>query len=228
MLAALVSHWEKIFGITEFDRDGRVASIKIRGEHLDEFSYVDKFYIVVNKLLTVLYVHNLGCLLQEGKSLYGHKRDLIVKDFSSVTLSNSLGSLCMAFLLYDLFYGLFHRVLHQRWCYRYIHKHHHRQRVPTRGNKDAINVHPIEFIVGEWMHILCILIIPETHVVTLVLFIGMSGILASLNHTRLPVRLPFGIFDVRFHDQHHVFPTCNYGQYHMGWDYLFNTFRAPS
>ena len=54
----------------------------------------------------------------------------------------------------DLPYTVLHRMLHHRSIYRHIHKHHHRQIVPTRGNYDAINMHPCGFVVGEYMHLL--------------------------------------------------------------------------
>ena len=35
-----------------------------------------------------------------------------------------------------------------------------------------------------------------------------------------------GAFDVKYHDQHHVVPTVNYGQYIMLWDYVFGTYQS--
>jgi sterol desaturase/sphingolipid hydroxylase (fatty acid hydroxylase superfamily) len=31
---------------------------------------------------------------------------------------------------------------------------------------------------------------------------------------------------VKAHDEHHVIPTVNYGQYIMLWDHLFGTYKA--
>ena len=66
-----------------------------------------------------------------------------------ITVRNTLLPLPLFFIVYDAFYAPFHRALHHRSIYAYVHKHHHRQVVPTRGNTDAINVHPFEFLVGE-------------------------------------------------------------------------------
>ncbi len=118
--------------------------------------------------------------------------------------------------------------------YRLVHKHHHRQHAPSRGNTDAINVHPFEFVVGEYNHLLAVwltgLLLHRVHVAAVLAFIVAGGVGASLNHTRLDVRLPGGgwLFDVRAHDVHHRMPKSNYGQYTMAWDRLLGTFRPYS
>ena len=58
---------------------------------------------------------------------------------------------------------------------------------------------------------------------TVLVFIVVGGILASLNHTRYDIRVPPGVYDVRVHDVHHRMPKSNYGQYLMLWDRV----RAP-
>jgi len=151
----------------------------------------------------------------------------------------SFANVCVAlpafFIVYDFFYAPFHRALHLPRFYAYVHKHHHRQVVPTRGNQDAINVHPFEFILGEYNHILAVFLVSRyvvpVHALTCVLFLVCGGCLATLNHTRLDVsflRLPgtdVPIFGVRAHDTHHAIPNANYGQYIMLWDYVMGTFR---
>jgi sterol desaturase/sphingolipid hydroxylase (fatty acid hydroxylase superfamily) len=88
---------------------------------------------------------------------------------------------------------------------------------------DAVNVHPFEFLSGEFLHLLCIMIIP-CHVVTVLVFIIIGGIAASLNHTRFDVRIPY-LYEVRSHDIHHRLPQTNYGQYTMFWDQIMGSFR---
>ncbi len=116
--------------------------------------------------------------------------------------------------------------------YRLVHKHHHRQHAPSRGNTDAINVHPFEFVVGEYIHLLSVwlvsLLIKEVHMAAVLVFIVTGGMAASLNHTRLDVRIPWGVYEVRSHDVHHRLPKSNYGQYTMFWDRMFGTFRPYS
>ena len=154
---------------------------------------------------------------------------------SQVTVWNTLFALPCFFIVYDLFYAPFHRALHHRSVYAYVHKHHHRQVVPTRGNTDAINVHPFEFIMGEYNHVWSIFLVSrymlQIHAIACVLFLLLGGTLATLNHTRLDcafLRIPFTnvpIFGVRAHDTHHAIPNSNYGQYIMLWDWVMGTFR---
>lgn len=67
---------------------------------------------------------------------------------SEASAANTLVALPLLYVVYDFFYTLFHRALHHRSLYRHIHKHHHRQKAPSRGNTDAVNVHPFEFLSG--------------------------------------------------------------------------------
>merc|ERR1712046_262759 len=99
------------------------------------------------------------------------------------SVRNTVGSLVALFVVYDFFYSWLHRILHVKAIYKYVHKHHHRQIAPTRGNIDAINVHPLEFVMGEYLHLLAVWLVP-CHAITVLLFIVMGGFLASLNHTR--------------------------------------------
>lgn len=105
------------------------------------------------------------------------------------------------------------------------------QKAPSRGNVDAVNVHPFEFVCGEYNHMLAVLLVSRflvpVHVATLLAFIVIGGFLASLNHTRFDVRFPVlsCIYQVRYHDIHHWFPDSNYGQYIMLWDHVFASFK---
>jgi len=62
------------------------------------------------------------------------------------------------------------------------------------------------------------------HVYTVVFFVAVGGILASLNHTRYDVNIPY-LYSVKVHDVHHRIPESNYGQYTMFWDKLFGSYR---
>merc|ERR1719198_1059184 len=147
------------------------------------------------------------------------------RDKLYITL-NKFVALPALYVVYDLPYTVFHRVLHHRSVYRFVHKHHHRQIVPTRGNYDAINVHPFEFVVGEYLHIFAVSVVP-CHVATVAVFVILSGVLASLNHTRFVVRVP-GVYDSKNHDVHHRLYNFNYGQYIMLWDRAFGWFLEYS
>lgn len=206
----------------------RAPSLRARGKPLDSFSTADWLCISLNKGLTwVMVYHTLSYLLVAER---------VVWDLTHISLTNTLGALLALFVVYDFFYSLLHRALHVRGIYGYIHKHHHRQVVPTRGSLDAINVHPVEYLLGEYNHLLSIFLVSNlvcpVHVLTCLAFLVLGGTAAALNHTRLGVRLrlPFAakwpIFDVRAHDTHHCIPNSNYGQYTMLWDWVMGTYKA--
>ena len=193
---------------------GRIA---VKGKHLDKLSNLDNTFIFINKLFTILFVYHMLWLTPKFSS--------ITWDMKDINLSNTLGSLLGFYIFYDFFYMNFHRFLHIRALYPLVHKHHHRQKAPSRGNLDAINVHPFEFVTGEYLHMLTIYFVP-CHIVTAVFFILAGGVLASLNHTRYDVDIPYGIYSVKWHDIHHRLPESNYGQYTMLWDYVFGSYRS--
>jgi sterol desaturase/sphingolipid hydroxylase (fatty acid hydroxylase superfamily) len=191
------------------------SKIAVRGKHLDEFETIDKAFIFINKLITIVFIYNIIQVT--------YSTSTIKWNYDEVTFSNTVMALIGFYLFYDFFYMWFHRILHIRGLYGYIHKHHHRQKAPSRGNLDAINVHPFEFFVGEYLHLLTIYIIP-CHIYTVAFFIVMGGLLASLNHTRYDIVIP-GVYSVKVHDVHHRLPETNYGQYTLYWDYFFGSYR---
>jgi sterol desaturase/sphingolipid hydroxylase (fatty acid hydroxylase superfamily) len=195
---------------------GSPPLIPVKGKHLDKLEPIDKKYIFINKLLTVCFVYHVIQVILGAES--------IAWDPEDVTIYNTLGSFVAFFTFYDYFYMWFHYFLHVRWLYPLIHKHHHRQKAPSRGNLDAINVHPFEYVVGEYLHLLTIYLIPS-HVYTIAAFIITGGVLASLNHTRLDLNIPFGVYSVKAHDVHHRIPESNYAQYTMYWDKLHGFYR---
>lgn len=189
--------------------------IPVKGKHLDELEKLDKTFVLINKFATALFVYHFIRYTINAPNIKWRSEE--------VTLGNTLGAYIAFYFFYDFFYMWFHRTLHIRSLYPLIHKHHHRQKAPSRGNIDAINVHPFEFVVGEYLHLATVLVIP-CHIYTAVFFILIGGLLASLNHTRFDVTIP-KIYDVKVHDVHHRIPESNYGQYTMFWDRVFGSFR---
>jgi len=183
--------------------------------HLDALEATDRAFIGCNKALTVVFVYHLVSLVLTADHIAWSPRDL--------TVANTFGALAAFFGVYDLFYASFHCLLHLPSLYRFVHKHHHRQISPTRGNYDAINVHPFEFLVGEYLHLFVVWLVP-CHVATVAAFIIVGGVLASLNHTRLDLDIPF-FYSVKNHDIHHRWPRNNMGQYCMLWDQVFGWYR---
>ena len=146
---------------------------------------------------------------------------------------NTLLPLPCLYIVYDFFYTILHWALHIKGIYGYIHKHHHVQKAPSRANVDAVNVHPIEFFLGEYNHLLalylcCNVLGLQVHLLGGILLLAVGGVLAGLNHTRYDVVISlFGLtlYDSKVHDVHHRIPQSNYGQYIMLWDHIFGSFR---
>jgi sterol desaturase/sphingolipid hydroxylase (fatty acid hydroxylase superfamily) len=91
-------------------------------------------------------------------------------------------------------------------------------------------VHPFEFITGEYLHLLTIYVVAkyvmDIHMLAVIIFISIGGILASLNHTRYDIDLCWGyLYSVKAHDVHHRLPESNYSQYILFWDWVWGTFR---
>jgi sterol desaturase/sphingolipid hydroxylase (fatty acid hydroxylase superfamily) len=202
--------------------------IPIGGKHLDTLSTTDKLFIGISKAQTGPFLY---FLLQ-----YCFNEPDIVWNINQMTFKNVVLPLPALFIVYDFFYTILHWALHIRAVYPYIHKHHHRQKAPSRATDDAVNVHPIEFTLGEYNHLLalylcCTYVMTTIHIVGVLLFLAVGGILAGWNHTRYDITwnvLGVSIFDSKAHDVHHRIPQSNYGQYTMFWDVVFGTYRPYS
>eukprot|EP00557_Chaetoceros_sp_GSL56_P001595 CAMPEP_0176501420 /NCGR_PEP_ID=MMETSP0200_2-20121128/14151_1 /TAXON_ID=947934 /ORGANISM="Chaetoceros sp., Strain GSL56" /LENGTH=322 /DNA_ID=CAMNT_0017900305 /DNA_START=40 /DNA_END=1005 /DNA_ORIENTATION=- len=203
----------------------KLKTIPVRGKHLDDLEAIDMLYITLNKIATVPFVY---CLVK-----YMYNEPNAVWALDSLTLQNTLLTIPPFFIIYDFFYTILHWALHIQAVYGYIHKHHHRQKAPSRANMDAVNVHPIEFFLGEYNHLLAIYIYchvlgMKMHVVALNTIFSLSPILTGLNHTRWDSKvsiLGWTLYDSKWHDVHHRIPQSNYGQYTNFWDLVFRTFR---
>mmetsp|Transcript_47142 Transcript_47142/g.57052 ORF Transcript_47142/g.57052 Transcript_47142/m.57052 type:complete len:367 (-) Transcript_47142:796-1896(-) len=199
--------------------------IPVRGKHLDELSNTDLLFIGLNKVATPPFVYFLF--------RYMYFEPNSVWDIKKASVMNVIVPLPVIFVMYDFFYTLLHCALHVKGVYAYIHKHHHHQKAPSRANVDAVNVHPIEFFLGEYNHLFAVFLYcralnQQLHILSVLLFLVIGGALASINHTRFDITWSvFGIplYDSKNHDVHHRIPQSNYGQYIMFWDYVFGSYR---
>jgi sterol desaturase/sphingolipid hydroxylase (fatty acid hydroxylase superfamily) len=205
-------------------------SIPVRGKHLDDFSLKDYIFIGISKASTAPFAYYF--------LKFAYEQPNILWNPQKITIWNSLIPLPVLFIIFDLFYSILHWLLHLQVLYPYIHKHHHQQKAPSRANVDAVNVHPIEFLLGEFNHLWSLyicstFIFQEMHICGALSFIALGGILAGLSHTRydFSISIPtwngknIVIFDSKDHDVHHRIPQSNYGQYSMIWDRIFGTHR---
>ena len=201
---------------------GLFRRIPVTGTHLETLETTDRLMIRFNILQTVPFTYLLAKYVWESPR--------VAWGGSAVTLLNGPVAFFGLFVVYDFFYAFFHRALHHRSIYKYIHKHHHRQHAPTRGHTDAINTHPFEYVVGEYIHLLALYLYPMAmplHSAAGIAFVVLGGLMASLNHTRMDIRLP-GFYAVEAHDVHHHRVTYNYGQYIMLWDWVMGTYTKQS
>jgi sterol desaturase/sphingolipid hydroxylase (fatty acid hydroxylase superfamily) len=183
--------------------------------HHDKLSTSDCVFIAVNKVSVVCFTYHLFRVLTMTPSVKWTAEE--------ATLSNSVLVLVPMYIVFDFFYSAWHAFLHWRVVYPYVHKHHHKQVSPTRGHHDAFNVHPLEFVVGEYIHLPAFYLVP-CHIFAVLLFVGLGTILATVNHMRFTVRIP-GVFDSRDHAVHHAQFNYNFGQYTMFWDKLWGWYK---
>lgn len=64
----------------------------------------------------------------------------------------------------------------------------------------------------------------NNNIILVLLFLLVGATLASLNHTRFDIKVS-KIFQVKYHDIHHWYPSANFGQYTMLWDHVFGWFK---
>ncbi|GMH63696.1 hypothetical protein TrRE_jg1008 [Triparma retinervis] len=205
---------------------GKTKVVPVRGKHLDQLDMQDIIFIGCSKMAIPPFIFLLLRWCH-------HNPTLIPSSLSSVTFLNTLLPLPLLFIIYDLPYSLAHRFLHLHWVYPYIHKHHHKQKAPSRGNLDAVNVHPVEFHIGEYLHWFAVWFLTQlglkVHLLSIVAFLFLAGVMASLNHTRFDVKwsaLGVTWYDPKDHDVHHRLPRTNYGQYIQLWDKVLGTWRG--
>ena len=202
--------------------------IPVRGKHLDDLSSTDRLFIGISKAQTgpFLYIMLRYCF-QENNVLWTFSDN-------AASMQTILLPLPVLYVVFDFFYTILHWFLHIKAIYPLIHKHHHKQKAPSRATDDAVNVHPVEFTLGEYNHLwtvfLCCRVFQmRIHILSILLFLGIGGILAGWNHTRFDVTFTlFGtltIYDSKAHDVHHRIPQSNYGQYTMIWDHIFGSYR---
>eukprot|EP01062_Namystynia_karyoxenos_P044645 TRINITY_DN32932_c0_g1_i1.p1 TRINITY_DN32932_c0_g1~~TRINITY_DN32932_c0_g1_i1.p1 ORF type:complete len:317 (+),score=112.17 TRINITY_DN32932_c0_g1_i1:116-952(+) len=190
----------------------------------EDLGFWDYSFVTINKAITCMYVYHAVGFLRSA--------DWITTDLAELSPVNSLVATLIALGTYDLIYVPFHRFLHLPGVYAFIHKHHHKQINPFRATFDGINVHPLEFISGEYLHLLSLWLVGRhalpllgyrIHAAGVALFLLCTAFGASINHTRWIVRIP-GVYDVRTHDTHHKYPRSNYCQYVPWFDYLYGSY----
>ena len=121
-----------------------------------------------------------------------------------------------------------HRLLHVPVIYRHIHALHHRN--VNIGPWSGLSMHPVEHFL--YLTTLLIHFVVPSHPIHLIFHVIYQGPGAAMTHTgyedmliRDKRRLALGTF---YHQLHHRYYECNYGNQEMPWDRWFGTFHDGS
>lgn len=153
------------------------------------------------------------------------KNNWISIDSHPAAVSVFLETISFIFLM-DLLMYFFHYAAHLPFVYKMLHGKHH-EHVSTNFLSLFV-LHPFETI-GFGLMILALLMSYDFSIISIALYLSINliwGTIGHLNREFFPAsfdRLFVGT--TRFHNQHHLDETKNFGFYTSIWDRLFGTYR---
>jgi len=119
-----------------------------------------------------------------------------------------------------------HRLLHVPFLYTRVHSLHHRN--INIGPWSGFSMHPVEHLL--YLTTLLIHVVVASHPIHLIFHVVYQGPGAAMTHAgyedlliRDKRRLALGTF---YHQLHHRYFECNYGNQEMPWDRWFGTFHS--
>lgn len=117
-----------------------------------------------------------------------------------------------------------HRGLHHPLIYPTLHKTHHLWKVPTPWASHAF--HPVDGFAQSSPYHLYAYLFPINKVTYLAMFVFVNCWTISI-HDGFFLSFEGVINSSAHHAEHHLFFTCNYGQYFTLWDRIFGTHKYP-
>lgn len=135
----------------------------------------------------------------------------------------SVISIAAVFLVTDFCAYWSHRIFHTPRLFKRIHKWHHRYGAPTPFTVTAM--HPVEFMTYQTIFLLPALFVPMYgfFYYGLLVYVFYYNVCdhSGIHHRALVPWQP----PSRFHDDHHRYFHCNFGQSSLLWDRLYGTMR---
>lgn len=174
--------------------------------------YLSLITVICNALVMMLGVF----LWKTGWIEVGHGQSVVLVTLESIAL----------LFLMDLLMYFFHYAAHLPFIYKILHGKHH-EHVSTNFLSLFV-LHPLETI-GFGLMMLILLVGHDFSVVSVSVYLLINliwGTIGHLNREFFPARFDrFFIGTTRFHNQHHLDETKNFGFYTSIWDRLFGTYK---
>ncbi|MCA9523787.1 MAG: sterol desaturase family protein [Myxococcales bacterium] len=143
-----------------------------------------------------------------------------VSDYGWIyTIATTLGY----FVVVDGLNYYVHRLFHTKFLFRHFHRHHHK--FTTTNPYTATALHPVELLAQQTASFLPAFIVP-LHAVSIGIVLSYILIFNVIDHSgvRLSSSLPWQ-GPSTYHDDHHVYFHCNFGQHLMIFDKIHGTLR---
>ncbi len=137
--------------------------------------------------------------------------------------AQALGGTVVLFVLVDALAYYAHRALHARVLFRHVHRWHHRYVATSPFVVTAM--HPAEFLFFQATAFIPLFVMPFHYLSAIAVFVYIL-VFNIVDHSgvRLRSSLPWQGPSL-FHDDHHLYFHCNFGQCFVLWDRLHGTLR---